>query len=93
MRRLGSLSVLLVDARFKAEITPDRDAVGSEHPSKRKQDKRVVSGHCPFLPGRWFGRGCALGGADAYPNGLHPVLLLRANDLGFRATYLRATAR
>ena len=46
-----TLSPRLIIFSPKAEITPDRDAVGSEHPSKRKQDKRVVSGHCPFLPG------------------------------------------
>jgi len=58
--------------------------VGSETPSKRKPDKHVVSSHSPGLPID-IGLAASAGSAALmrYQNGLHQVLLLRANDWVF----------
>src|SRR6266850_8364448 len=53
----------------KRKKDPERGTVGSEHPSKRKPDKHVVSGHSPVLPDDvGLAVSAVLGGADAYRN-------------------------
>jgi len=72
---------------------PDSCSAKGDKPNKRKPDKHVVSSHSPGLPID-IGLAASAGSAPLmrYQNGLHQVLLLRANDLGFPASHRRRSA-
>jgi hypothetical protein len=79
---------------WKPEQQPDRHTAEDDKPDKRKADNQVVSVHgrlCRMMSG--LASSAILGGADALAERPHPILLLGANHLRFRARKSRDRAR
>jgi hypothetical protein len=71
--------------------------IAPKSPRRRGRQARQAKARQARRRGSWsvlpddvgFSREVVLGGADALPEQPHPILLLRANHLGFRATNSR----